>query len=157
MPGDMADSIDWLVADEGMLGADAPARATWTDAQGRTLPIVLLSTPHLVNAHLFARRKGLDARVVDALAQEIAARGLVLDADGLPTLPFDDTVPVWVDAVGGRHPVPQMDTAHLLNAHRFARRQRLEGEVVARMEAEIARRGLVPHPLAAPIEAGHTP
>lgn len=109
-----------------------------------------------MNAHRFARRKGMDPRTVEALAQEIAARGVVLDEDGLPTIPFDDTTPVWIDAAGGRHPVPQMDTAHLLNAHRFARRQGIEGEVVARMESEIARRGLTPYPLAVPAEGDRT-
>lgn len=44
MPGDMADSIDWFVADEGMLGGDAPPHA-WVDAHRRATPIVLLSPP----------------------------------------------------------------------------------------------------------------
>ena len=154
MPGDMADSIDWFVADEGMLATPEPLPTVWVDAQRRATPIVLLSNTHLVNAHRFAQRKGLRAPLVEALAQEIATRGIVLDADHLPVLSFDNDVPVWVDAVGGRHPVRQMDTPHLLNAHRFARRQGIEGEVVACMESEIARRGLAPHPLDTPSAGG---
>lgn len=147
MPGDMADSIAYAVADEGLLATDGPLPTLWTDAQNRSTPIVLLGTEHLVNAHRFAKAKGLRAGIVQALAQEIATRGLVLDADDLPTIPFEDTTPVWVDGQGGRHPIPQMDPAHLLNAHRFARRNLPDHAIVLAMATEITRRGLQPHPL----------
>lgn len=153
MPGDMADSIAYAVADEGLLATNGPLPTLWTDAQNRSTPIVLLGTDHLVNAHRFAKAKGLRVGIVQALAQEIATRGVVLDADDLPTIPFEDSTPIWVDAQGGRHPIPQMDTAHLLNAHRFARRSLPDHAVVEVMATEIARRGLQPHPLPQPDEA----
>jgi GNAT superfamily N-acetyltransferase len=149
MPGDMADSIDTFVADEGLLATDGPLETLWTDASGRTTPIVLMGNDHLVHAHAFAKRTGYGPRLVEALAQEIARRGILLDGDDLPTMPFTHTVPVWKDGAGVLHPIPQMDTQHLLNAHRFARRLVVHGTfalegAIAALAAEIAHRGLTP-------------
>jgi hypothetical protein len=149
----MADSTAYPVANEGLLGldtaVDGPLETLWTDAHNRTTPIVLMGNDHLVNAHAFSKRKGYGPCLVEALAREIARRGIVLDVDDMPIIPFDQTVPVWKDGSGALHPIPQMETRHLLNAHRFARRLVANGtfaleDGIAALEAEIAHRGLTP-------------
>lgn len=54
-----------------------PADDTWTDQEGREIPVALLTDRHLRNIHrLLTRGKWRDTEALERVEQELATRGM---------------------------------------------------------------------------------